>query len=56
MRDRHVAGFAADQIDALRKGVRVFKIKSRRGDLVAKGEDGENSLQSAGGSEQMTRG
>jgi hypothetical protein len=35
MRDRHAPGFASDKIDALRKNVRIFKIKSGRGHLVA---------------------
>ena len=42
MRNRNISGFAADQIDAVRKTIRIFEIESRRSDLVAKRKDREN--------------
>src|ERR1700730_3692311 len=54
--DRNVPGLPADQIDALGERIRIFEIEGWRRDLVANGKDGENRLQSAGGSQQMPGG
>src|ERR1700743_1536791 len=56
VRDGKLPGLPADQIDALGKRIRIFEVEGRRCDLVANGEDSENRLQPAGGSQQMPGG